>query len=144
MRAIDELNLAAVYERGRAFRCDADSGRLRCSAGDDFAVARAVPVDARQAESDRGVAGRLGLFGKRSYEKFVPASGFRATERSGGAVPAALVGDGRLGSWDAKQDQARIYYASTSRRWSTTSCSLLLRVGVFGRIKRVRKAGYRD
>ena len=33
-------------------------------------------LDARQAESDRGVAGRLGLFGKRSYEKFVPPEVF--------------------------------------------------------------------
>ena len=38
----------------------------------------------------------------------------------------------------------RIYYASTSRRLVDDVAQLLLRVGVFARIKRVSKAGYRD
>jgi replicative DNA helicase len=46
--------------------------------------------------------------------------------------------------WDAKQDQARIHYASTSRRLADDVAMLLLRLGVFARCKRVRKAGYRD
>jgi replicative DNA helicase len=37
-----------------------------------------------------------------------------------------------------------IYYASTSRRLVDDVAQLLLRVGVFSRIKRVLKAGYRD
>jgi replicative DNA helicase len=87
---------------------------------------------------------RLGLFGKRSYEKFVPAEVF--------AVPNDQVRlflrhlwatDGSV-SWDAKVGQGRVYYASTSRRLVDDVSQLLLRVGVFSRIKRVRKAGYRD
>jgi replicative DNA helicase len=46
--------------------------------------------------------------------------------------------------WDDKVGQARIYYASTSRRLIDDVAALLLRVGVFARIKRVLKAGYRD
>jgi replicative DNA helicase len=46
--------------------------------------------------------------------------------------------------WDAKVGQARIYYASTSRRLVDDVAALLSRVGVFARIKRVKKAGYRD
>ena len=46
--------------------------------------------------------------------------------------------------WDAKVGQARIYYASTSRQLVDDVALLLLRLGVFARIKRVRKAGYRD
>ena len=47
-------------------------------------------------------------------------------------------------SWDAKHGKARIYYASTSRRLIDDVAGLLLRVGVFSRVKRARKAGYRD
>jgi replicative DNA helicase len=46
--------------------------------------------------------------------------------------------------WDAKFGGARIYYASTSRQLVDDIAQLLLRVGVFARIKRVLKAGYRD
>jgi replicative DNA helicase len=46
--------------------------------------------------------------------------------------------------WDEKVGQRRIYYASTSRRLIDDVAQLLLRVGVFARIKRARKLGYRD
>lgn len=47
-------------------------------------------------------------------------------------------------SWDAKGGVGRIYYASSSRQLIDDVAALLSRVGVFGRIKRVTKAGYRD
>ena len=46
--------------------------------------------------------------------------------------------------WDAKVGQGRIYYASTSRQLIDDVAQLLLRVGVFARIKRAPKVGYRD
>ena len=47
--------------------------------------------------------------------------------------------------WDAKVGQGRVfYYASTSRRLVDDVAALLLRVGVFARIKWAKKAGYRD
>ena len=56
--SIDEANLAAVTIGGRALRRDGGAGRIRGGAGDDVAAAGAVPTDARQAESDRGLAGQ--------------------------------------------------------------------------------------
>ncbi|MFV3525505.1 LAGLIDADG family homing endonuclease, partial [Mycobacterium tuberculosis] len=46
--------------------------------------------------------------------------------------------------WDAKAGQARIYYATSSRRLADDVTQLLLRVGVHARIKRAKKPGYRD
>ena len=46
--------------------------------------------------------------------------------------------------WDAKIQQGRIYYSSTSRRLVDDIVQLLLRLGVNSRICRARKAGYRD
>jgi replicative DNA helicase len=86
----------------------------------------------------------LGLFGKRSHEKFVPQAIFSAPNDQVALFLKHLwATDGSI-SWDAKADQGRIYYASTSRQLIDDVAQLLLRVGVFARIKRVRKAGYRD
>lgn len=46
--------------------------------------------------------------------------------------------------WDAKLGQGRIYYGSTSRRLIDDVAHLLLRVGIYARIKLARKSGYRD
>jgi replicative DNA helicase len=51
--------------------------------------------------------------------------------------------DGSIG-YDEKHRLGRVYYASTSRRLVDDLARLLLRFNVFTRIKRVRKAGYRD
>ncbi len=86
--------------------------------------------------------GRFGLAGLRSYEKFVPgevhglpreqvALFLRHLWATDGCVH---LGTGR---------QARIYYASTSRRLIDDLQSLLLRFGVVGRIKRTQKGAHR-
>jgi replicative DNA helicase len=46
--------------------------------------------------------------------------------------------------WERVADQAKIYYASTSRRLVDGVAQLLLRLGIHSRISRVRKLGYRD
>ncbi len=51
--------------------------------------------------------------------------------------------DGSL-RWDDVAGQGRLYYPTTSRRLADDLAQLLLRFGVFARIKRVRKAGSRD
>jgi replicative DNA helicase len=83
----------------------------------------------------------MGLFGLRSYEKFIPAEVFGLPDpqvarflRHLWATDGSVRRDGRMG---------RIYYASTSRRLVDDVQSLLLRLGIRGRIKRVEKAGYR-
>jgi replicative DNA helicase len=58
---------------------------------------------------------RLGLFGKRSYEKFVPDEIFSAPNDQVALFLHHLWATDGSVSWDAKNGQARIYYASTSR-----------------------------
>jgi replicative DNA helicase len=83
----------------------------------------------------------LGLYGLRSYEKFIPAEVFGLPDsqvalflRHLWATDGSVRLDGRMG---------RIYYASSSRRLIGDVQSLLLRLGIRGRVKRVQKAGYR-
>ncbi|MGC3993633.1 MAG: replicative DNA helicase [Propionicimonas sp.] len=86
---------------------------------------------------------QMGLFGLRSHEKFVPDWVF--------ALPKEQVSLFLRNLWATdgsvtlnKQRGGRIYYASTSRRLIDDVAKLLLRFNVFTRIRRVRKAGYRD
>jgi replicative DNA helicase len=86
----------------------------------------------------------LGLFGLRSHEKFVSQPVFALpTDQVAVFLRHLWATDGSV-RWDAKFGGARIYYASTSRRLIDDVAALLLRVGVLARIKRVRKAGYRE
>jgi replicative DNA helicase len=86
----------------------------------------------------------LGLFGLRSPEKFVPAPVFHLPKRqialflrhlwaTDGSVTVTKHGRG-----------GRVHYASTSRQLVDDIARLLLRFGISCRIRRVRKAGYRD
>lgn len=142
--SIDEKNLAMVTIAAAHFGVSA--------VRDEYPAARVttlrLPAPYRLTHGKRNPIAawldQLGLFGLRSHEKFVPQEVF--------ALPTAQVAlflrhlwstDGSV-RWDEKVGQGRIYYASTSRRLIDDTAALLLRVGVFGRIKRVRKAGYRD
>jgi replicative DNA helicase len=79
----------------------------------------------------------------RSHEKFVPASVFSAPKVQVSLFLRHLwAADGSV-RWDVEREQARIHYASTSRRLIDDVARLLLRFNVFGQIKRVAKAGYR-
>lgn len=143
--SIDEANLSAVAA--------AASRRFGISPiRDDYAAARVttlrLPAPYRLTHGKRNpIAAWLDedhLFGLRSHEKFVPDWVF--------GLPKAQVGlflrhiwatDGSIG-YDEKNRLGRVYYASTSRRLVDDLARLLLRYNVFTRIKRVRKAGYRD
>jgi replicative DNA helicase len=87
---------------------------------------------------------KLGLFGKRSYEKFVPAEVFALPNDQVALFLKHLWATDGSVRWDAKVGQGRIYYATTSRRLADDVTQLLLRVGVYARIKRAKKPGYRD
>ena len=83
----------------------------------------------------------LSLYGLRSHEKFIPAEIFSLPAsqvalflRHLWATDGSVRGDGRIG---------RIYYASTSLRLIDDVQSLLMRLGIRGRIKRTQKTGYR-
>jgi replicative DNA helicase len=142
--SVDEANLAAVtisaaYFGVRAVRDDYPAARvttLRLPAPYRLTHGRRNPIAAW--------LDGLGLFGLRSHEKFVPQQVFALpTDQVALFLRHLWATDGSV-RWDARFGGARIYYASTSRRLVDDVAALLLRVGVFARIKRVRKAGYRD
>jgi replicative DNA helicase len=142
--SVDEANLAAVTASAAHFGVTA--------VRDDYPAARVSTLRLRAPE--RLARGRrnpiaawldgLGLFGCRSYEKFVPQAVFRAPNDQVALFLRHLWATDGSVRWDAKVGQGRIYYASTSRRLVDDVAQLLLRVGVFARIKHAPKAGYRD
>ena len=142
--SVDEANLAAVTVSAAHFGVTA--------VRDDYPAARVTTL--RLPAPDRLARGRrnpiaawldgLGLFGKRSYDKFVPEAVFRAPNDQVALFLRHLWATDGSVRWDAKVGQGRIYYASTSRRLIDDVAQLLLRIGVFSRIKRAPKLGYRD
>lgn len=86
----------------------------------------------------------LGLFNRRSHEKFIPKPVF--------SLPKAQIAlflrhlwatDGSI-QINASRRGGRIYYATTSRQLADDVTRLLLRFGLTARIRVARKAGYRD
>ncbi|OBG28819.1 replicative DNA helicase [Mycobacterium sp. 852002-51057_SCH5723018] len=142
--SVDEANLAAVTVSAAhigvtAVRDDYPAARvstLRLRAPERLARGRRNPIAAW--------LDGLGLFGCRSYEKFVPQAVFRAPNDQVALFLRHLWATDGSVRWDAKRGQARIYYASTSRQLIDDVTQLLLRVGVFARIKYAPKLGYRD
>ncbi|MFE3057475.1 LAGLIDADG family homing endonuclease [Nocardia sp. NPDC059239] len=142
--SIDEENLAAVTEAATHFGITA----IR----DEYAAARVttlrLPAPYRLTHGKRNPIAKwlddLGLFGLRSYEKFVPERVFTMpTEQVAIFLRHLWATDGSA-RWDEKGRQARIYYTSTSLRLIEDVADLLVRLGVHGRIRLVPKAGYRD
>ncbi|WP_109523027.1 MULTISPECIES: replicative DNA helicase [Nocardia] len=142
--SIDEENLAVVTTAAQHFGITA----IR----DEYAAARVttlrLPAPYRLARGRRNPIAEwldgLGLFGLRSYDKFVPQAVFALPNDQVALFLQHLWATDGSVRWDTKGNQARIYYASTSRRLIDDVAQLLLRLGVHSRIKRVPKAGYRD
>lgn len=142
--SIDEANLAAVTVAAKHFGVTA--------VRDDYPAARVttlrLPAPYRLARGRRNPIAawldELGLFGLRSYEKFVPESIFTLPNDQIALFLRHLWATDGSVWWDSKTGRGRIYYASTSRQLVDDVAALLLRVGVMARIKRVPKAGYRD
>lgn len=142
--SVDEANLVAVTVSAAHFGVTA--------VRDEYPAARVttlrLPAPERLTHGKRNPIAAwldgLGLFGKRSYEKFVPEAVFRAPNDQVALFLRHLWATDGSVRWDAKTGQGRIYYASTSRRLIDDVAQLLLRVGVFARIKLARKPGYRD
>ena len=142
--SVDEANLVAVTVSAARFGVSA--------VRDEYPAARVTTL--RLPSPDRLARGRrnpiaawldgLGLFGLRSYEKFVPQAVFALPNDQVALFLRHLWATDGSVRWDAKVGQGRIYYASTSRRLIDEVAGLLLRVGVFARIKHAPKLGYRD
>ena len=143
--SIDEANLTAVSESAKR--------RFGVSAvRDEFAAARVttlrLPAPWHLTHGRRNPIAAwlddLGLFGLRSHQKFVPDGVFALPKEQVALFLRHLWATDGSVRWDAEAHQARIYYASTSRRLVDDVSRLLLRMNVLSRIKRVRKTGYRD
>ena len=139
----DEANLTAVTAAARHFgitavRDDHEAARcisLRLPAPFHLTHGRRNPVAAW--------LGSLGLFGLRSHEKFVPDPFFSLPKRQLALFLRHLWATDGCVWWDEKVGQARIYYASTSRRMVDDIARLLLRFNVMTRVKEIRKGDYR-
>ncbi len=135
----DEENLAAVTAAARHFGITA--------VRDEHEVARCTSL--RLPAPQRLTHGRhnpvaawldsLGLFGLRSHEKFVPAPVFSVPREQVALFLRHLWATDGCVWWDAEVRQARIYYASTSRRLVDDVARLLLRFNVMTRVKEIRK-----
>jgi replicative DNA helicase len=142
--SIDEQNLAAVTAAAMHFGVN--------TVRDDYPAARAttlrMPAPYHLTHGKRNpIAAWLdgfGLFGKRSYEKFVPQAMFSAPNDQVALFLNHLWATDGSVRWDEKARQGRIYYASTSRRLVDDVAQLLVRLGIFWRIYRAPKNGYRD
>jgi replicative DNA helicase len=119
---------------------------------DDYAVARVttlrLPAPYRLTHGKRNPIAAwldgLGLFDKRSHEKFVPQEVFALPNDQIALFLRHLwATDGSI-RWDERFHLGRIYYASTSRRLADDVAVLLLRLGIVARVYRARKTGYRD
>ncbi len=142
--SIDEQNLAAVAKAAKHFGVTA--------VRDDYPAARVttlrLPAPYHLTHGKRNPIAawldKLGLFGKRSHEKFVPPEIFALpNDQIALFLHHLWATDGSV-RWDAKYNMGRIYYASTSRRLVDDVASLLLRLRIYSRIHRATKAGYRD
>jgi len=142
--SIDEANLVAVTIAAAHFGVTP----IR----DEYAAARVttlrLPAPFRLTHGKRNPIAEwldgLGLFGLRSYDKFVPAEVFALPNEQVALFLRHLWATDGSVRWDAKTSQGRVYYASTSRRLIENVMHLILRMGVQTRITRTTKAGYRD
>ncbi|MEO3785186.1 replicative DNA helicase [Actinocorallia sp. B10E7] len=85
---------------------------------------------------------KLGLFGLRSAEKFVPHQVFSLPKEQVALFLRHLWATDGCVWWDEKNGMCRVYYASTSRRLIDDVSRLLLRFGIMSRIKTTQKQGY--
>lgn len=88
----------------------------------------------------------LGLYDKRSHEKFIPREVFSLPKRQISLFLRHLwATDGYIGLKPTKTNKTpTIYYASNSRQLVEDVAALLMRFGIVARIGRTSKGSYRD
>jgi replicative DNA helicase len=141
--SIDEENLTAVTEAARHFGITAvrdDHVAARCTS-----LRLPAPMHLTHGRRNPIAAwlDSLGLFGLRSHEKFIPSRVFSVPKAQVALFLRHLWATDGCVWWDAGAGQARIYYASTSRRLIDDVARLLLRFNVMTRVKETRKGGYK-
>ncbi len=142
--SIDEQNLTVVTDAAKHFGVTA----VRDEYPVDRVTTLRMPAPYRLTHGRRNpVAARLddmGLSGERSHEKFVPGRVFALPNDQVALFLRHLWATDGSVEWDQRAKVGRIHYASTSRRLVDDVAQLLLRCGVYGRIKRVLNDGYRE
>ena len=141
--SIDEANLAVVTDAARCFGITA--------VRDEYAAARCttlrLPAPYRLTHGRRNPIASwldgLGLFGKRSHEKFVPAELFSLPKRQISLFIRHLWATDGSVTVNKNGRGGRVYYASTSRMLVDDVARLLLRFGISARVRTVTKTGYR-
>jgi replicative DNA helicase len=142
--SIDEQNLTAVTDAATSFGIAA----IR----DDYAAARCttlrLPAPFHLTHGKRNPIAEwlddLGLFGRRSYEKFIPSSVFQLPKRQISLFIRHLWATDGSVTVNKNGVSGRVYYASTSRPLIDGLSRLLLRFGISTRVRTTKKAGYRD
>jgi replicative DNA helicase len=139
----DEANLASVSAAAKHFGITAvRDGHLaaRCTT-------LRLPAPYHSAYSRRNpIAAWLdsyGLYGLRSQDTFIPDQVFSIPKKQLALFLRHLWATGGCVWWDKTAGQARIYYASTSRRLVDDVAQLLMRFNVMTRVKENRKGSYR-
>ena len=111
-------------------------------AGSRVAVPRHVPAPLELR--DMPDAEIIMLARRTGHESHVPDPGFALPKRQLALFLRHLWATDGCVWWDEKVHQARIYYASTSRRLIDDVAQLLMRFNVMTRIKEMKKDGYRS
>jgi replicative DNA helicase len=134
--SVDESNLAIVTDAAKHFGVTA--------VRDDYAAARVttlrLPAPYHLTHGRRNPIAawldRLGLFGLRSHEKFVPRQVFSLPKQQIALFLRHLwATDGSVTI--NRKGTGRVYYASTSRQLLEDVATLLLRFGISGRVRTV-------
>ncbi|HEX6232684.1 MAG TPA: replicative DNA helicase [Jiangellaceae bacterium] len=138
--SVDESNLAAVADAAKHFGVVA--------VRDAYAAARVttlrLPAPYQLTHGRRNPIAEwldtLGLFGLRSYEKFVPPQVFSLPKRQIALFLRHLWSTDGSVTINRKGTGGRVYYASTSRRLLVDVAVLLLRFGISGRVRTVKSS----
>ncbi|MXP21692.1 replicative DNA helicase [Gordonia sp. HNM0687] len=141
--SVDEENLQAVQHAASYFGVKA----IRDNYPAAHVTTLRLPAPYRLTHGKRNPIAawldELGLFGLRSYEKFVPPTVFSLpTDQVALFLQHLWSTDGSV-RWDEKRKQGQVYYATTSRQLADDVAQLLLRFGIYARIARTQKASYR-
>ncbi|MEZ0493824.1 replicative DNA helicase [Kineococcus sp. TBRC 1896] len=143
--SVDEDNLAAVAAA-------AASAFSITAVRDEYAAARCtslrLPAPYRLTHGRRNPVAEwldeLGLFGRRSYEKFVPEEVFHLPKRQIALFLRHLWATDGSVTVNKGGRGGRVYYASTSRRLVDDVSRLLLRFGISARVRETtKKQAYR-
>jgi replicative DNA helicase len=142
--SIDEANLAAVAAAAEHFGVTAVRDEYPAARVTTLRLPAPYQLTHRKRNPIAAWLDCLGLLGLRSHEKFVPQRVFSLPNDQVALFLRHLWATNGSVRWERVAGQAKIYYASTSRRLIDDVTQLLLRVGVYGRIYRVSKSRYRD